>query len=197
MLTIINLFVIDKIFNEVATKKLSIQSMMIYINCLTYHFKEKKASVINSYAFDIFKNDIPNYKKYQIVFEELHKAELVMIREDAISFLNCWGKYIDHSLLEKVDAYTYVAGYNPQGVDAFAQEMQKSVQLKELCCMKQKVTMAQCDLLLDMFIKEQKSIQKTYSGYTDCSKHFINWIPANIDKVPKEVVKSKNKLLGE
>lgn len=197
MLTIINLYVVDKIFKEVATKQLSSQAMMIYINCLTYHFRDKKPTVLNSYAFEIFKNDIPNYKRYQSIFEELHKAELVMIREDAVAFTNTWGKYIDHTLLEKVDAYTYVGGYNPQKVDNFEKEMLCNTQLKELCCMKHKIAMAQCNLLLDMFFKEQKSIQKLYNGYTDCSKHFINWVPSNIDKVPKEIVKSKSKLLGE
>ena len=197
MLTVINLFVIDKIFNEVATKKLSVQSKMLYINCLTYHFKDKKPSVANAYAFEIFKNDVPNYKKYQIYFEELHKAELVIIREDAVCFHNCWGKYIDHTNLKKVDPNTYIAGLQIQSVDYYAEEMLKSGSLKELCCMKHKLSIRQCELLLELFVKEQLSIQKKYNGYTDCSKHFINWIPANIDKIPKEIVKSKSKLLGE
>jgi hypothetical protein len=197
MLTVINLFVVDKIFNEVATKTLTVQAKMLYINCLTYHFKEKKPSIANAYAFEIFKNDVPNYKKYQPIFEELHKAELVIIREDAICFPNCWGKFIDYSLLKKVDPNTYVAGLQIQGVEAYSTEMVKSNSLKELCCMKHKISIRQVELLLELFVKEQLSIQKKYNGYTDCSKHFINWIPANIDKVPKEVVKSKNKLLGE
>lgn len=197
MLTIINLFVIDKIFNEVATKKLSVYAKMCYINCLTHYFRDKKPSVVNAFAFELFKNDIPNYPHYQKLFEELHKAELVMIRDDAVCFTNCWGKYIDHRLLEKVDANTYVAGLQIQGVEAYQEEMQNSRSLKELCCMKHQISIRQCELLLELFIKEQSSIQKRYNGYTDCSKHFVNWIPTNIDKVPKEVVKSKNKLLGE
>ena len=52
-------------------------------------------------------------------------------------------------------------------------------------------------MLLDLFYKEQISIEKKYNGYTDCAKHFINWIPTNVSKVPQESIKSKNKLLGE
>ena len=197
MLNVITLNTINKIFTESASNKLSTNAKMLYINCLTHHFKDKKATIINAVAFDIFKSDIPKYDKYKKVFEELHKAELVIIREDAIAFINAWGKYIDKSLLEKVNVDTYVAGFSFQGVNSFIEEMRKNISLHELCAMKHKISMRQVEALLDMFQKEQFSIEKKYCGYSDCAKHFINWIPNNSSKVPQENVKSKNKLLGE
>jgi hypothetical protein len=197
MLNVITLSTIDNIFTLVATNKLTTNAKMLYINCLTYHFKNKKPTIINAVAFDIFKTDIPNYDRYQKSFEELHKAELVIIRENAISFTNSWGKFIDRSQLEKVMADTYVAGFQFQGVNAFIEEMRKSASLYELCQMKHKISLRQVELLLELFYKEQLSISKTYNGYSDCAKHFINWIPNNVSKVPQENVKSKSKLLGE
>jgi hypothetical protein len=197
MLNVITLNTIDNIFTLVATNKLTTNAKMLYINCLTHHFKDKKATIVNAVAFEIFKSDIPNYEKHQKVFEVLHKAELVIIREDAIGFVNAWGKYIDRSQLERVNVDTYVAGFSFQGVSAFIEEMRKNVGLHELCAMKHKISMRQVESLLDMFQKEQISIDKKYCGYSDCAKHFINWIPNNASKVPQENVKSKSKLLGE
>jgi hypothetical protein len=197
MLKVINLFTVDKIFTEVATKKLSTNAKMLYLNCLTHYFKDKKPTVVNAVTFDLFKNDIPNYENYQRLFEELHTAELVILRHDAVSFLNTWGKYIDRTQLEKVTADTYVAGFKFQGVNAFIEEMRKSQTLHELCQMKHKISLRQLEMLLDLFYREQISIEKKYNGYTDCAKHFINWIPTNVSKVPQESIKSKSKLLGE
>jgi hypothetical protein len=197
MLTVINLFTINNIFTQVATNKLSANAKMLYLNCLTHHFKDKKATIVNAVAFDMFKNDIPQYQNYQKQFEELHKGELVIIRHDAIGFINVWGKYIDRSQLEKVGVDTYVAGFQFQSVNAFIEEMRKSPSLYELCQMKHKISLKQVELLLELFYKEQVSISKTYNGYSDCAKHFINWIPNNVSKVPQENVKSKSKLLGE
>ena len=197
MLTVINLFVINEIFTKVATSNLPPNAKMLYINCLTHHFKNKEANVVNAVSFDLFKSDIPNYDKYQNLFQELHKAELLIISDNAIGFVNVWGKFINTSLLEKVTADTYVAGFKFQGVNAFIEEMRKSQSLQELCQMKNKISLRQLELLFDLFYKEQISIEKKYNGYSDCAKHFINWIPNNINKVPQESVKSKNKLLGE
>lgn len=197
MLTVINLFTIDKIFNGVATTKLTTSAKMLYINCLTHHFREKKPTIVNAVAFEMFKNDIPKYEKFQKVFEELHKAELIIIRDDAIGFVNTWGQYIDRKQLEKVNVDTYVAGFSFEGVNAFIEEMRKNTGLHELCAMKHKISTRQVEALLDMFQKEQISIDKKYCGYSDCAKHFINWIPNNSSKVPQENVKSKSKLLGE
>lgn len=197
MLTVINLFVIDKIFTEVATNRLTPSAKSLYLNCLTHHFRDKKPTVVNAVGFEFFKNDIPNYAKHQRVFEELHKAELVSIREDAVAFLNVWGNYIDRRLLEKVAPDTYVAGFSFQGTLAFIEEMRGNTGLHELCCMKHRLARQQVLQLLELFHKEQSSIDKRYTGYSDCAKHFINWIPNNVDKVPKEVVKSNSKLLGE
>ena len=197
MLEVITLHTINKIFNDVATNKLSAGSKVLYLNCLSHYFKDKKATVVNAVSFEIFKNDIPNYPKYQRAFEELHKAELIIIRDDLIGFVNAWGQHIDRTKLEKVNVDTYVAGFSFQGVDSFIVEMIGSASLNELCAMKHKISKRQVEQLLELFAKEQRAIEKKYSGYSDCAKHFINWIPNNVSKAPQENVKSKSKLLGE
>ena len=73
MLHLINLFVIDKIFNEAAESKLCPMSMMLYINCLTHNFKDKPASFSGAVAFEIFENEIKDYHKYEKYFQKLHK----------------------------------------------------------------------------------------------------------------------------
>lgn len=197
MLTVINLYVIDKIINEVAECKLSNNAKMLYINCLTYHFKNKKPTVANAVAFEIFKNDIPSYNKYERTFEELHKAGLVIVGMNAVSFNNCWGQHINKSLLDRVSPQEYVAGFQFQTPEQFKEELLNSQMLYELTSMKYKVSKRQLELLIDLFVKEQTTFDKKYNNFADCIKHFTYWIPHNTDKAPKENIKSSAKLLGE
>lgn len=197
MLTVINLYTIDKILNEDAEIKLSTMAKMLYINCLTYHFKNKKATVSNAVAFDIFKNDIPNYEKYNKIFEELHKAGLVIVGMNAVSFNNLWGKHIDRSLLDKVSPQEYVAGFQFQTPEQFKDELMKNQTLYELTSMKYNVSKKQLESLIFLFVKEQTTFDKKYHNFADCIKHFTYWIPHNLDKTTKEHIKSTSKLLGE
>jgi hypothetical protein len=197
MLTVINLYTIDKIFNEDAEIKLSTMAKMLYVNCLTHHFKGKTPTVSNAVAFDIFKNDIPNYMKYERVFEELHKAGLVVVGINAVSFVNCWGKHIDRSLLDKVSPQEYVAGFQFQTPEQFKDELLKNQTLYELTAMKHKISKRQLETLIELFVKEQTTFDKKYQNFADCIKHFTYWIPHNLDKTTKENIKSSSKLLGE
>ena len=99
MLTVINLYTIDKIFEE-AESKITPLAKMLYINCIIHHFRDKKPTVASAVAFDLFMNDIPDYKRYEKLFEELHKGGLVIIGDTRVSFPNLWGKHIDRSMLE-------------------------------------------------------------------------------------------------
>lgn len=196
MLTVINLQVIDNIFSELEIK-LSSMAKMLYINILTHHFKDKKATVVNAIAFDIFKNDIPNYNKYIVFFEELHKGNLVNIGNDRISFFNCWGKHINRDLLDKVTPDVYVAGFQFQTPSQFKEDLKTNVGLHELCAMKNKISIKQVTDLIDLFIKEQVTFDKKYTSFADCVKHFTYWLPNNINKTTNENIKSNKKLLGE
>ena len=197
MLTIINLYAINKIFTEDAQADLSPLAKMLYINCLTHHFKDKQPSVANAVAFDIFINDIKGYDKFQHYFEELHKAGLVAITFDRVSFANAWGRHIDRSKLNNVNPNTYVAGFTFSSPEEFKNELIGNRGLLELSGMKYKINERQVEFLITLFVKEQTTLEKKYINLADCTKHFIYWIPANIDKAPKENVKSTNKLLGE
>lgn len=197
MLTVINLYTIDKIFNEDAEIKLSTMAKMLYVNCLTHHFKSKTPTVSNAVAFDIFKNDIPNYNKYERIFEELHKAGLIVVGINAVSFINCWGKHINRSLLDKVSPQEYVAGFQFQSPEQFKEELQKNQTLRELTAMKYKISSRQLEALIGLFVTEQTTFDKKYHNFADCIKHFTYWIPHNLDKTTNEHVKSSAKLLGE
>ena len=53
--------------------------------------------------------------------------------------------------------------------------------------------------LIELFIAEQKTFDKKYSGFSDCIKHFTYWLPNNIKKLTTQTpttVKSKGKILG-
>ena len=196
MLTILNLYVIDKIFNEESTIPLTPMSKMLYINCLTYHFKDKKPTVASAVSFEIFIKDIPNYDKHEKSFVELHKGGLIAIGLKTIVFNNVWGKHIDRRQLEKVNPVEYVAGFSFKPVKEFKKELQESQSLIELCGMKYKINEGQVKNLIELFIKEQSTFEKTYSNFSDCIRHFTMWAAKNLDKAPKEVVKSSGKILG-
>jgi len=197
MLHIINLFVLDKIFKEAAEGTLSPMSKMLYINCLTHHFKDKPATISAAVAFEIFESDIDNYKKYQNLFEQLHKAKLITIGTRSIVFNNVWGKFIDRSKLEAVKPEEYVAGFTFRLASHFKDELFASQQLVELAQMKNKLNKSQVHRLIEIFVVEQDTFQKKYTNFSECIKHCSYWIASNADKAPKEVVKSGAKILGK
>ncbi len=196
MLTVINLYTIDKIFNEDAEFKLSPTAKMLYINCLTHHFKEKKPTVLGAVAFSIFINDIRDYHKFERLFQELHKAGLVIIGTTEIQFQNHWGKHIDRSKLDKVSPEEYVAGFSFELASKYKEEILGHTSLFELTQMKHKVSKKQIEDLLDLFVKEQDTFGKKYNGFSDCVKHFTYWIPNNLSKTQNENVKTGAKVLG-
>ena len=196
MLHIINLFVIDKIFTEVAEVRLSPMSKMLYINCLTHHFTDKPCNVSSAVAFEIFEDDIKGYDKYRRYFQELHKAKLVTIGIRVIVFNNVWGKYIDRSKLNSVSPEKYVAGFSFRPIDDFKEDLLKSNQLVELSQMKHRLSKSQIKKLIDIFIAEQRTFQKKYTNLSDCIKHCTYWIGNNSHQAPAENIKSSGKILG-
>ncbi len=197
MLTVLNLYTVDKIFTEEVEKKLSAMAQMVYINCLLHHFRAKPATVSGAVAFEIFKNDFKQYEKFKVYFQELHKAGLVIISDERISFSNAWGKHIDRSQLEKVSPEEYVAGFQFSPVTKFKDEMIASQNLIELSGMKYKLAKNQVSKMIELFVKEQETFETKYSSYGECVKHFTYWLQGNIDKIPKDSVKSTGKILGE
>jgi len=195
MLTVINLYTIDKIF-ENAKGKLSPMTKMIYINCLMHYFRDKKSTVANAVAFELFEEDFKDYEKFKKNMQELHKAGLVTIGIKSIVFNNMWGQYIDRRQLEKVNVEEFVAGFSFREPKAFKEELLKSGSLYELCSMKYKLGKGQVQKLIDIFILEQTTAEKTYQNFSDCIKHFSNWAGKNTDQAPKEIVKSTGKILG-
>lgn len=188
MLTVINLYTIDKIFSEEAEFKVSPLAKVLYINCLIHHFKEKKPTVVGAVAFSIFINDIKDYAKFERLFQELHKAGLVIINETEVAFQNVWGKYIDRSKLDKATPDEFVAGFVFQKASFFKEEMLKSDMVYETVKMKYKIGEGEVTELLNMFVMEQDSMEKTYSNYSDCVKHFYNLLAKSIAKMKSEVV---------
>lgn len=196
MLHIINLYVIDKIFEE-AIEKVGAYAKMLYINCLTHHFKNKPAKITSIIAFELFHSDIANYIKYQHLFIELHKADLVSITEISIKFNNVWSKHIDLSKLDKVNPDEYVAGFQFESISRFKEDLLNNTNLIELSMMKNKLSKEQSKKLIELFILEQETYDKKYSSLSDCIKHCSYYLSMNSAKVPKDVVKSSGKILGK
>lgn len=197
MLKIINLYVIDKIFEE--SKKISAKAKMLYINCLTHHFKEKSALVSNAVAFEMFEEDFRDFSRFKVPMQELHKAGLIEIGTNKIAFHNTWGRHIDRSQLEKVDAMEYVAGFAFNGIEHFKADLINSNSIVELASMKYSIKKEDLPQLIELFITEQTTFDKKYSGFSDCIKHFTYWLPNNIKKLTTQTpttVKSKSKILG-
>jgi hypothetical protein len=192
MLKIINLFIIDKIFNKVANCKLSPKAQMLYINCLTHHFKHLEAKQYNCNAFDFMVYEFPNYDKYVTLLKELDNASLIELSNGRILFYNVWSSFINKSLLDNPTQEIV-----QKSVIEFKEELLLSEQLIELSAMKYKLSKGQVAKLIEFFVKEQEAFKKHYLTYTDCIKHLTYWMGTNHHKIPKEIVKSNNKMLGK
>jgi hypothetical protein len=178
MLKLINLFVIKSIFDK---HKVSPLSQMIYINCLTHHFKDLDATEENSMAFELFESDF-EYEKYKLNFQELHKAKLIVLDNRIIRFNNTWGTFIDRTMLTKKEAKKDI--YKCLDGQEFL----------ELVCMKNKVNMDAVKVLIGKFIKEQIALGKNHYNESDCRKHFLYWVRFNVSE--GQIVKSKGKILA-
>ena len=198
MLTILNLYVIDNIFNN-AEEKLSPKAKMLYINCIMHHFRNKEATVVNAIAFDMFEEDFGDFSKYRMSMQELHRAGLIEIGANKIAFHNKWGQYIDRSKLEKVTAEEYVAGFSFNSIEYYEKDLKSNQSIIELAQMKYKISKENITQFIEVFIKEQKAFDKKYNNFADCAKHFSYWLPNQIKQTPKQANKqvvSKGKILG-
>jgi hypothetical protein len=196
MLTLINLYTLDKIFNEEAKIRLEGSPRALYVNCLTHHFRDRKPTVANAIQFEIFKKDIKGYKGLEKNFQLLQAAELVVIGQESIVFNNVWGQHIDREKLERVAPVEFVAGFQFHPAEKFRDELLNSQTLIDLQAMKYKATKVQVIKMIELFLKEQETFEKKYSDHADCKKHFTYWLGHNVDKMPKEAVKSQKQILG-
>lgn len=196
MLKLINLYILDQIFSEIEVK-VSQRAKMLYINCLIHHFKNRKPSVQNAVAFDIYQEEFGDFKKYLTLFKELEKSGLIHIGLDKIAFNNMWGRFINSKDLEKVSPDEYIGSINFLGVEKFENDLKSNKSIKELSQMKYGISSIDVDKLIDIFILEQKTFEKKYTSYSDCMKHFTFWLPSNAKRLPQDKkVKSQGKILG-
>lgn len=196
MLKLINLFVIDKIFSECVISNIGARAKMLYINCLMHHFRNKKATTIDSVSFSIRIVEVNNYYNFYPDFVELEKAELVVLENESIKFINLWGKYIDKSQLDKISIDEYVGMYEKRLPSVYLDNLKGNIKLYELIQMKHKVSIEKINALLELFVKEQEAFNKLYDNENDVAKHFSFWIQNNLNKVQSETVKTGAKILG-
>lgn len=197
MLNLITLQTINNIF-ENSEINVSEMTKIVYINCLIHHFKNKSATYNNAKAFDIVDSDF-DFAKFKKNFQELEKADLVIIDGSTITFKNVWIKHIDTDKIIKED----VSKISIIKADKVKDSLLNSQQLQEVCQMKYKLTKDRITQLIEIFVKEQSVIDKTYNSQGDCTKHFIYWLNYNKDKAVESEnnktasVKSKGRLLGK
>ena len=198
MLKLINLYIIYKVISDAEASlgsRIPAASQMVYINALIHHFKDKEATEANANAFTMFESDFRDYSKFKKNFEDLHRAGLVTIGSNFITFNNVWGPLMDRTQLDKSPVMTQGVRSGPASV--FLTELKESETLIELCTMRDRVSRVNLMRLMESFVKEQDAIKKTYNNYSDCASHFSRWMPANADKSPKEKVKSTGHILGK
>lgn len=189
MLDLINLNVIDKIFNECETKP-GAKAQILYINILTHHFKDKQFSDEIS-EFELKIKDFRGYNSFKEQISQLQKLELVSKTNEGIIFHDKWTRYIDITL---VNRKIFEQSFQP--IESFGDAMRKNTSMLELCAMKNRINIQVVQQLLEMFIKEQGATLQKYVDETSCNKHFLNWAPKNTENVAKPVVKSSSKILG-
>jgi len=199
MLELITLKIIYEIFEEAEKNgKIGAYSKMLYINCLTENFKNKEALIINAYEFSI-KSNI--FNKYTTQLNELMNTGLVRQDGEEVIFPALWGKKIDRSKLKTVNAVAIPGLFQPGSPNFFKKELLESVRLKELLAMKYKIGPEKQPEMIDLFIAEQETFEKTYQSFQECLKHCYYWMESyNQNKFKKEEVQkvvSKSRLLGE
>jgi len=194
MLKVINLYVIDQIFQG-SDKKLSANEQMLYINILMHHFREKESTEVNAVQFEYFYEAIA-FDRFSASFHGLHQAGLVDVRSDRVVFNNLWGQHIDRTLLDQPDE-----NYDGEGHFHFAQrfrdEIEGSRSMLEHCAMRYRIDKAKYLELVGLFVGEQTAILKKYSNYSDCVGHFSKWVKYNVATAESKTVKSTGKRLGD
>ena len=185
---VISISLMSQLFKN-AKCKLSYGAMQLYQNVLNNHFNSLEETIDNLNEFALFKNEIPNYSKYEVLFTELQNANFIQIDIKRITFYNVWSKYIEIHRLKTINNKL-------QDANTFKDNVFKSQTLLETVAMKSKVSLVDVKGLLEMFFAEQESIGKQYYNEADCRKHFIYWSNNNISKVQKPKVISKSKILG-
>ena len=193
MLDVITLNAIYKILTEKSETKLSPAAQILYIRCLISHFKKLDCLQQNSVQFEMFEEEFPNYEKWKRQLHELHKGKLIYIGSVSITFYNHWGSFIDREGYDKKHSEDVYSGFS---IDKFIEEMTSNQSLFEVCGMKFKTNNIQTRKLMDLFIKEQQATNQKYADESSCKKHFINWIPFNVEKVKTKSPGSGNKILG-
>ena len=190
MLKLISLWTLTKIFE---TSKIPLSGMckMVYINCLMYHFEKLEATTENAVAFDIFDVEL-DYEKFEKHFVELHKAGLVIIKEKSIYFENHWGQHIDRAQLESPIGKYVNAVFNT--IKHYENQLNSSTELRAHICKHHKLTDAQYDQNLQVFIEEQNAIGKTYNDYKEVSSHLFYWTAKR--KTTKVSSAKSNTILG-
>lgn len=185
MLKHFNLFVIDKIFTVEAATRISAASKSLYVNCLIHHFKDKKPIATETVSFKIYIAEIPKYETFKLFFEELQLAKLVVISELEITFLSVWRNYLDKSIT-KMDANVYVGAVSKPSIKEFVDVLKTAHELHELIQSKYSINNKKCLALLDIFLKEQIALNKTYNDKDDCFKHFLYWTQYNLNRLSDE-----------
>lgn len=67
-------------------------------------------------------------------------------------------------------------------ISIFKPVVEANVQLKELICMQNRISMERCSQMLDQFFKEQIAVQRTYKDVADVNNHCRNWFKSQLSK---------------
>lgn len=183
----ISLSILEKMFDEAEEKApLKPYQKMLYINCLNNHFRTIEMSVpgLNEFYYEF--DEIPCFVQIRKHFNQLEKSGLIYILEEEkrILFVNYWTKHIDIGSFFEISSLK-----TSKEIDHYSDQMYNSMQLYELCQMKFRIKQADVNGLLQLFIAEQSATQKKYPSESDARRHFISWIPSNMDRIQKSKVK--------
>lgn len=179
MLKLINLSVIDRIFNEDSKFKLSAKAQALYVNALIHHFRDLPAKVHNSVAFELFKSEIKGFENHKKTFEELHNAGLVIINGDNIYFNNLWGAKINREQLEKSKPEEAVAGFRFKAANDFADELYNSHTVFEVAKIKNGLEPDKTVKLIELFLKERTEADTKYQSYSNCFRDLMYYLKTN------------------
>lgn len=187
MLAYINLKFIDDTLNDTNGKaRASTKAQILYIRTMINHFKHIKPKQENIKEFKV-EGNILKFELFGPELKELERLRLIIIEQVGTHytyiFLPVWGKYVD-SIRIKPEPDP-----NTRTINKYEKDLLLSIEIIELICMKERIGIENAKRLRNIFILEQKAIDKIYNSLQDVKLHFISWVKTNLHLITEEPTK--------
>lgn len=202
LLDILPISVLDNLIQSELKGKVSIDAQMVYIRCLLGRFRTLTADLTEATFFTLEQKSLGNVKGMDGILKQLEKAGLVDLQGSNILFYNKWSKHMERGTsennLQVIEPQLNTTMFH---VEHFKADLENSQLLIDSLQMKYLISREAIIKMVALFVAEQTTFEKKYSGWADCAKHFTYWVGNSVDKIDfhppvDSKVVSNSKILG-